>query len=134
MSTKNFVDSFRNSLPGPTFAIRSQRSGLSWLRTWRCRHQRNSEAAEKRLGEHRVPLSHAHHRNRRNGRMDVDARLPPLDADPDDGDVRAGRLLDLRRLPSFLHAQDLRSVAAAAGAVRILRRDGGGELDPLVVI
>src|SRR3954464_8556199 len=127
MSTKNFVDSFRNSTAGPTFAIRSQRTGLSWLRTWRCRHQRISNAAEKRLGEHRVPLSHADHRNRRNGRMDVDARLPHLDADPDDGDVRAGRIFDLRRLPSLLLAQDVRSVAPVAGAVRILRRDGGGE-------
>src|SRR3954464_7633214 len=133
MSTKNFVDSFRNSMPGPTFAIQSHRTGLSWLRTWRCRHQRNSEAAEKRLGEHRVPLSHAHHRNRRNGRMDVDSRLPPLDADPDDGDVRAGRFLDLRRLSPLLLAQDVRGVAGAAGAVRDLRRDGGGELDPVVV-
>src|SRR5436309_12255420 len=123
MSTKNFVHALSSPLPGPTFAIRSHRSGLSWLRTWRCRHQRNSEAAEKRLGEHRVPLAHARRRNHRNGRMDLDARLPPLDADPDDGDVRAGRIFDLRRLPPLLLAQDVRSVARAAGAVRILRRD-----------
>ena len=38
--------------------------------------------------------------------MDVDARLPPLDAASDDGDVRAGRILDLRRLPPLLLAQD----------------------------
>src|SRR3954451_25261180 len=119
MSTKNFVDSFRNSTAGPTFAIRTHRSGLSWLRTWRCRHQRISNAAEKRLGEHRVPLSHAHHRNHRNGRMDVDARIPHMEADPDDGDVRARRIFDLRRLQPLLLAQDVRSVAPASGAFRV---------------
>src|SRR6185295_19072769 len=97
MSTKNFVDSFSNRLATDehvqNWAIRSGGRELSCVRTWRYRHQRNSEAAEKRLGEHRVPLSHAHRRNRRNGSMDVDARLPPLDADSDDRDVRAGRFL-----------------------------------------
>src|SRR5581483_5223198 len=73
-------------------------------------------------------------RHRRYRRLHLAARLRTLDAAARARYVPGGRHLDLRRLSPFLLAQELRGGAAGPDLLRDFRRDGGTELDSLVVV
>src|SRR5205085_8838400 len=115
MSTKNFV------VGGWQLAAGRPTAGPCPLPTLNCqpyairsratRLRRTHVRIKKRLGKHRLPDPHAHHRRRRHRRLELAPRLSSLDAAARPRHVSRRRLLGLRRLSPPLLAQQLRRLA-----------------------